>query len=419
MKALIPFCFLAACPFVVADSSTEQGWPRWRGPSDSGSSVLGKYAAEWSASNHLQWKLALPGKGCSTPIVYDEQILLTSPLDGDDAVLSVDWNGEIRWQTRIGAEREGRHRNGSGSNPSPVVDETGIYVYFKSGAVAGLGLDGSLRWKINLQERYGADSLYWDIGSSPVATAENVIVPVMHDQEGYVVAIHKQTGAIEWKVDRTYKTPTENDHSYTTPLLIDHEGNEAVLIWGAEHLTAHDPSDGSVLWSCGGFDSGGKANWVAVASAVIVGDVAVVPYGRGSKLAGIKMGGNGDVTQSHRIWEKDDIGSFVPTPAANQGTVYVLRDRGEVVAVDPKSGEVRWKANFPKHRSSYYASPVIADSKLYATREDGTILVADISAEFKLLAQNDLGERMIASPVPVGDRLLLRGEKHLFCVSSN
>ncbi|MBT5705504.1 MAG: PQQ-binding-like beta-propeller repeat protein, partial [Verrucomicrobia bacterium] len=207
MKALIPFCFLAACPFVVADSSTEQGWPRWRGPSDSGSSVLGKYAAEWSASNHLQWKLALPGKGCSTPIVYDEQILLTSPLDGDDAVLSVDWNGEIRWQTRIGAEREGRHRNGSGSNPSPVVDETGIYVYFKSGAVAGLGLDGSLRWKINLQERYGADSLYWDIGSSPVATAENVIVPVMHDQEGYVVAIHKQTGAIEWKVDRTYKTP--------------------------------------------------------------------------------------------------------------------------------------------------------------------------------------------------------------------
>jgi outer membrane protein assembly factor BamB len=334
-------------------------------------------------------------------------------------VLSVDWNGEIQWQTRVGAEREGKHRNGSGSNPSPVVDETGIYVYFKSGTVAGLDLDGSLRWKINLQERYGADSLYWDIGSSPVATSENVIVPVMHDQEGYVVAIHKQTGAIEWKVDRTYKTPTENDHSYTTPLLIDHEGKEAVLIWGAEHLTAHDPSNGSILWSCAGFDSGGKANWVAVASPVIVGNVAVVPYGRGSKLAGVKMGGNGDVTQSHRIWEKDDIGSFVPTPAANQGTVYVLRDRGEVVAVDPKSGEVRWKANFPKHRSSYYASPVIADSKLYATREDGTILVADISAEFKLLAQNDLGERMIASPVPVGDRLLLRGEKHLFCVSSN
>ena len=177
--------------------------------------------------------------------------------------------------------------------------------------------------------------------------------------------------------------------------------------------------DGSILWSCEGFNPARKANWVAVASPVIVGNVAVVPYGRGSKLAGIRLGGSGDMTATHRLWEHDEIGAFVPTPAASPDTVYVFRDRGEVVAVEPTSGAVRWQASFPRHRASYYASPVLADSKLHATREDGTILVADVSDGFKLVAENNLGERMIASPVPVDNRLLLRGEKHLFCIAAD
>ena len=155
---------------------------------------------------------------------------------------------------------------------------------------------------------------------------------------------------------------------------------------------------------------------MVVGSHVVAGEVAIVPYGRGSHIAGIRMGGKGDVTASNRLWTRSDSGSFVPTPAVSGGKVYVLRDRGEVHCIDPKTGKSHWEDAFPKASSSYYGSPTIAGNKLYAPREDGVILVADISDGFRFLAENDMGERIIASPVPVMNRLLVRGEKHLFCL---
>ena len=128
------------------------------------------------------------------------------------------------------------------------------------------------------------------------------------------------------------------------------------------------------------------------------------------------MGGHGDVTTSNRIWERKDTGTFVTTPVQYQGRVYLVRDRGEVECIDPATGKTLWGGALPKSSSSYYASPVIADGKIYAAREDGIVFVARIAGAFEVLAENDMGERIIASPVPVQNRLLLRGEKHLFCV---
>ncbi len=401
---------------VWAESIEDRYWPKWRGPVDSGSNPAGRYAVQWTEDSNLKWKLALPGKGCSTPIVLGGRIFVTAPVKGEDAVLNVSWEGKVSWQAAVGPAREGKHHNGSGANPSPATDGKGVYVYFKSGNLAGLDIAGNVKWRTNLQQRFGRDSLYWDIGTSPVLTERFVVVAVMHDREGYLAAFEKATGELAWKVDRTYTTPMEGDHSYATPLTIEHQGREALVVWGAERLTAHDSANGRVLWSCAGFNRNQEANWVAVASPVVVGNVAVVPYGRGAKLAGIRLGGAGDVTRTHRLWELDGAGSFVPTPAVVGGLVYVLRDRGEVVAVAPATGKVVWKGQLPKHRASYYASPAVADSKLYAAREDGVVLVAALKAGLPVLAENDLGERVIASPVPVDGCLLLRGEKHLFCV---
>ena len=155
---------------------------------------------------------------------------------------------------------------------------------------------------------------------------------------------------------------------------------------------------------------------MVVGSHVVAGDIAVVPYGRGSHLTGIRLGGKGDVTNSHRLWTRTDSGSFVPTPAVSGGKVYLLRDRGDVHCVDPKTGKSHWEDAFPRASSSYYSSPTVAAGKLYAAREDGVVLVADISKGFRYLGENDMGERVIASPVPVANRLLIRGENHLFCL---
>jgi outer membrane protein assembly factor BamB len=403
---------------LAADQTPKRLWPSWRGPDGTGSAVSGTYATKWSGTENLEWKTELPGKGCSTPAVWHDRILVTAPADGQDALLAYGWNGKLLWTTKVGKARQGKHRNGSSSNPSPVTDGKYIAAYFRSGNLAGLTIDGKLLWSTNLQERFGRDTLYWDIGTSPVFTEKHAVIAVMHKGESFVAAFDKKSGDIAWKVARNYKCPVEGDHSYATPIVVERDGKQVIVVWGAERLTAYDAEKGKLLWSCAGFNPEEKRNWVAVASPVITGGIAVVPYGRGSRLAGIQLGGEGDVTKTHRVWTRKGTGSFVPTPAAFGDKTYILRDGGEVECIDVKTGKTEWKNRLPKHRAKYYASPVVADGKLYATREDGVIIVAKLSESLEVLSQNDMGERMIASPVPVDGKLLLRGVRHLFCVGS-
>ena len=119
-----------------------------------------------------------------------------------------------------------------------------------------------------------------------------------------------------------------------------------------------------------------------------------------------------------RRWKREDTGTFVPTLAEYKGRAYLVRDRGEVECLDPATGKTVWKAELPKTSASYYSSPALADGKIYAAREDGVVFVARVEGKFEVLAENHLGERLIASPVPVANRLLLRGEQHLFCVAA-
>jgi len=400
----------------LADSTPN--WPRWRGPRDNGSSENGSFPVKWDASTNVLWSADLPGKGCSTPIVWNERIYLTAPSEGQDALLAFDWSGKPLWQTSLGPERPGKNRNGSGSNPSPATDGNSIYTCFKSGNLAAFAMDGKVRWKTNLLERFGKDTLYWDYGTSPVLTDKDVIATMMHHGESYLAAFDKVTGELHWKVARNFVTPTEGDHSYATPIAIKHEGKEALLVWGGQHLTAHDAATGETLWTCGDFNPESKNNWVAVASPVVAGNMVVVPYGRGSRLHGIKLGGSGDVTATHRAWVREDVGSFVPTPLEYRGKVYLVRDRGQVECIDPTNGATLWTGELPKSSSSYYSSPVAADGKIYAAREDGVVFVARIDGTFEVLAENKMGEPVIASPVPVANRLLIRGEKHLFCIAA-
>ena len=396
-------------------------WPRWRGPAADGSARGGSYPVEWTADDNLEWKVKLPGRGCSTPIVWGEHIVVTAPIDGNDGIVCLDWSGATRWRTSLGAERKGRHRSGSGANSSPVTDGKLIFAYFKSGRLAGLDFRGELLWQTNLQDRFGKDTLYWDVGTSPVATDKHVVAAVMHEGGSYLAAFDKPTGKLAWKVDRNYDCPVEGDHSYATPTVINHEGRQAIVVWGAEHVTAHSAADGKLLWSCGGFNPQRKANWVSVSSSVVTGDMVVVPHGRGSLMTAVRLGGQGDVTQTHRRWtnELDERSvAFVPTPAAHDGKIYVLGDRGRITCIDAESGQTLWADALPQHRMKYYASPTIAEGKLYAAREDGVVFVVRVTGGFKVLSENAMGEQTIATPVPAANRLFVRGARHLFCIKA-
>jgi outer membrane protein assembly factor BamB len=375
---------------------------------------------KWDATNVL-WKAALPGKGCSTPAVSGRRIFLTAPANRLDGVLAFDWAGKALWQVTLGPEQAGKHQNGSGCNPSPVTDGRAVFVSFKSGLLAALELDGRVRWQTNLVAGFGRVSLFWDQGTSLVLTADAVVLARMHHGDSWLAAFDKGTGKLLWKVARNYQTPEEGDQSYSTPLLIRHHDQDALLVWGGEHLTAHKAADGQLLWSCGGFNPRAMSYWPTVASPLVVGNVAVVASGRSDhgqpRLQGIKLGGSGDVTDTGVLWRRQDTGTFVPTPAEYQGRVYLLRDHGEIECLDPATGKTLWQAAFPKTNANFYASPVVSDGKLYAAREDGVIFVARAEDKFEILAENHMGESVIASLVPVASRLLIRGQYHLFCVA--
>ena len=320
-------------------------------------------------------------------------------------------------------ENPGKHRNGSGCNASPVTDGKAVFVYFKSGAFAAVELDGKVRWKTDLVERFGKDTLFWDHGTSPVLTERYVVMARMHQGESWLAAFDKQTGEMAWKVARNYPTPTECDHGYATPLVIQHNGQESILVWGAEHLTIHNATDGLVSWSCGNFNPDANQLWPAIATPVIVGDMVVIAYGRNDRgiprLYGVRLTGTGDVTQTNHVWKRDDVGTFVPTPVVHKGRVILVRDRGEVACIDPATGKTIWEGEFPKNRANFYASPLVAGDKLYAPREDGIVFVASIADDkLVLLSENDMGEPVIGSPVPASNCILIRGEKHLFCFDS-
>ena len=412
------FLIVIFCAGVV-----QADWPRWRGPDDSGSIASGNYPSKLDDSA-IVWKAALLGKGCSTPIVWKNHVYLTAPVEGKDALLAYSDTGKQQWHTTFDDETAGKHRNGSGCNASPVTDGDGVFVYFKSGTFAAVNLDGTIRWRTDLVRRFGPDERFWDQGTSPVLTENHVIMARMHAGDSWLAAFDKVSGDLVWKVDRNYTVPKECDQCYTTPLVIHIEGQERIVVWGSEHLTMHDASDGSVVWSCGGFNPEENKLWPAVATPVIVDDIAVICFGRNDRklprMYGIRLSGSGDVTETNHVWMRDDISSFVPSPAAYQGRVYLVRDKGEVECIDPANGETIWSERFPKHRTAYYASPLIASGLLYAPREDGVVFVANVANDqFKVVSENDFAQPIIGSPVPDNDRIFIRGEKELFCLADS
>jgi outer membrane protein assembly factor BamB len=419
MYRLLTIVSILAVSFASITNAAER-WPQWRGPLSTGVAADGEYPIKFSADEGLGWKVQLPGRGSSTPVVWDDRIVVTCEIDGQDGALCYSRNGEELWRRQFGPVREGKKpKVSSGANPSPVTDGKHLVVYFKSGTLAGLTVDGRELWKLNLQERFGEDTLWWDLGTSPVLVDDRVIVAVMHEGESYLVALDAAGGDIVWRQVREYDNARESDQAYTTPQVVKMDSRKVIVTWGADHLTGHDAETGELIWQSGGFNPENRGMWRVIASATIDDGVAIVPYGRGEYLAGVSIGGKGDVTKSNRVWTKRGrgIGSDVPTPVVHNGKAYLLSDSGRITCRDMRYGEELWSFDLPRNRNKYYASPVLAGDKLYCTREDGTIFVGRVTDDgYEQLAENQMGEWVIATPVPIRGGLLVRGEEHLFWI---
>ncbi len=396
-----------------------ENWPAWRGAGGNGAST-GK-PPPLDLEGKLLWKAELPGRGCSTPIIWDDRVYVTCPIGEKDGLLAFDAAGKELWRRDFGALTPGRgQRVGSSANSSPITDGKVVIAYFKSGTVACLSLDGSPRWQINLHERYGKDTLWWDQGTSPVFAAGRVVIAVMQTGgESYLVSLDLETGKEVWKTPRKYETAKESGDAYTTPHVVTVNGRELIVSWGADHLTGHDAATGKLVWECGGFNPKREGMQRVIASAVVENDIAVVPFNRGNALAAIRLDGRGDVSESHWLWRDDKIGTDAATPVMHGGKVYVLKDggpqRGRLTCLEAKSGKHLWEANLPKAPQVYYSSPLIAGDRFFCVREDGTLISGRIGENDLLDVKTyPLGEGVISSPISANGRLIVRGDKQLF-----
>jgi outer membrane protein assembly factor BamB len=415
----ILFSLLLSLLILPQSSNGAENWPQWRGPLGTGVAAEGDYPVEFSGEKGVAWKAPLPGLGTSTPAVWGDNIFVTCAIDGQDGVICFDANGKERWRKTFGEERLGKHRNGSGSNPSPVTDGKHVVVYYKSGTLACLDVAGNEKWKTNLQQRFGEDTLWWDLGTSPVLAGGNAVVAVVHTGDSYLAAFDLATGDLKWKQPRMYECQKESDQTYSTPQVVKIDGKEVIITWGADHLTGHDASTGSLLWESGGFNPDNQGYWRTIASPSVSDGIAVVPFGRGKFLAGVRLGGTGDITQSNRLWDKAGIGADVPTGVCRDGKLYLLTDTGRIVCLQLQTGDELWAHDLPKNRNKYYASPVLAGDKLYCAREDGVVFVGRVKDDgFELLAENKLTDHLIATPVAIRDGLLIRADEFLYRIGS-
>ncbi len=290
----LPFAlaiFLVAQPFVAAALAlAENSWPQWRGAAQNGVASGKEFPLKWDEDSAIAWKTDIDGKGGSTPVVGGSTAYLTSGVDGRNLLMAIDTeNGQLRWQVDLGEDRGHKHKKGSGSNPSAIVDGDSVFAYFRSGDLACVDTSGKVRWKTNLQQQFGEDTLWWDLGSSPTVTKSAVVVAVMQTGPSYLVALDKESGDLLWKTDRMLDAPVEAAQSYITPLIVQVDGRDVIAVMGADHLTLHAADSGKEIGRLGGFNPVGDQNFRSISSPVAEGNLIVCPYARGTTVTAVRM----------------------------------------------------------------------------------------------------------------------------------
>jgi outer membrane protein assembly factor BamB len=386
-------------------------WSNWRGPNNSGVADGKKYPIKWSEESGVKWKLELPGRGASTPIVVDKKVIFTLSTGDKNTVWAIDENGKKVWERQLSAAAPGKNAKASGANSSPITDGKHIFVYFKNGEVAALDLKGDVVWSFNIQDKYGEDTLWWDLGTSPILTKDHLVIAVMHSGPSFLLAIDKSNGSEVWKADRWLDVNQESNQAYTTPVY--HEGQ--IVTVGADHVTSHDATSGKELWRVGGLNPENNPFFRSIASPVIAGDLVICPYARGNTLTAIKL--EKDLPADNRIAWTAQLGSDVPTPVYQAGRVYNLGDKGVVTCLDAPTGKVLWQETLPRNRNAYSSSPILAGNHLYCSREDGMTSVLDLSGETpKLVGENPLDGQTVATPVFVDGRIYFRTFEAIYCI---
>jgi outer membrane protein assembly factor BamB len=411
----------AAVLLAVTTLSAAENWPQWRGPSLDGAAPARGLPVKWSTTENIAWKLPMPGRSGSTPIIWGENIFLnigTQDATGDLELWTVDRNsGKVLWKGHIAG---GNHtqRKQNMSSPSPVTDGQTVWVMTGVGVLKAFDFKGKELWARDIQKDYGQFGLNWGYASSPLLHEGDLFVQVLHgmktDDPSYLLRIDGKSGKSKWRVERPTRAITESPDSYTTPALLQNGNTTEIVISGGDVVTGHDPASGKELWRMDGLNPENNPFYRIIASPVVVGDIIIAPTRERPMLA-IKAGGRGDITGTHRLWSFDN-GPDVPTPVSDGKLLYTVTDRGVAYALDVQTGKVVYGPQRLRP-DSYSASPVLADGKIYITSEnEGLTSVYRAGPQFELLSENPLNDYCLSSPAMSEGQIFIRTTGHLWAI---
>ncbi len=409
---------VAICLISVPSFAAPADWPGFRGPTGQGTSNATGLPVSWSTTENVAWKTALPGPGASSPIVFGNQIYLTCYtgffVPGQSAgsmdklqrhliALRPD-NGQILWNRAVPAKlpEEKQIRDHGFAANTPAADADGVYVFFGKSGVYAFDHSGKQLWQSDVGDKTNG----WGTAASPVLYKDLVIVNASVESES-LVALDRKTGQPKWRAGGIRE-------SWNTPVVISApSGRPELVVAIAGKILAFDPDSGKSLWSC---DTDIK--WYMVPSIVAADGVIYCLGGRSGVAAlAVRAGGNGDVTATHRLWTSDR-GSNVSSPVLLDGHLYwVHEQRGIAFCAKAADGQVVYEQRLPD-AGQFYASALLADKRLYYLTREGKTFVLAAKPQFEQLAVNDLGDGSIfnASPSVMGNRLLLRSDKFLYCL---
>jgi len=435
-RVVIATFVLATLPSLAGGErpQTGGGWPQWRGPLGTGVGPTADPPVAWSEKQNVRWKIPIPGKGHSTPVVWGERIFITTavphgeaptsdhdPIEGAHdnmspsqrqklVVLAVSrHDGTILWEREVRTvlPHESTHTSGSWASHSPVTDGKWVFASFGSGGLYGLDVSGELLWRTDLgdmQSLHGHGE-----GSSPALHGDTLIVNWDHEGGSFVVALDARSGKEKWRVARDEVT------SWSTPLIVEHAGRPQVIIAATKRVRAYDLASGDVAWECGGLSGNVVASPVAADGFVYVAN----SYETRAMLAIRLAGAKGDITGTDAVvWTRDRDTPYVPSPLLYGDMLCFLKHyQGLLTCVNARTGATLFGPERLPGIRDVYASPVGAAGRIYVVDRSGTTAVIKRVAKFELLAENRLDDSFSASPALAGTDLYLRGEHHLYAIA--
>ena len=420
-------------------------WPSFRGVAAAGVADGQNLPDTWNpkSGENILWRTRIPGLAHSSPVVWRNRVFLTTAVssrgaatfkpglygDGDASddrsphkwvLLAIDTRtGAIEWQQVAyeGRPIDTRHIKSTYASATPATDGRTVVVSFGSQGVYAYDVNGTFRWKVDLGHMkvgaYDIPSYEWGPASSPILFDDLVILQVDTHLDSFLLALDAATGAVRWKTER------DELPSWGTPTVAATNAGYELVTNGSNFVRGYDPRTGEELWRLG------PSSKITAPTPIFSDGLFVVASGRAPErpIFVVKPGARGDLTLKDGesssdavVWSRTGRGSYMPTPLAYRGILYVLANNGVLDAYDLKTGTEIYRQRLPVVGSGYSASPVAADGKIYLSGEDGDLLVVAAGREFRHLATNPMGELLMATPALSDGVMFVRASEHLFAI---